>query len=182
MNRVTFIWFFRFLVCLAIAAALPATAVAQPKPPVPPVDRFADPLPSPAKAPFVQGKFELRDGEVVVLSDSANGVFEQQQGWLEALLTAGTAERRPVFRNMCWEGDTAFEQARAMNFGGWREQFQAVGASTIFAWFGQLEALDHTKTVGQATADYAKLLDGCEKGGCEKGQNYLGVKRVRAIL
>ena len=62
-------------------------------------------------------------------------------------------------RHMSWEGDTVYEQARAMNFGGWGEQFEAVGASTIVAWFGGLEALDDSRDDDAFAAAYGKLLD-----------------------
>jgi hypothetical protein len=109
-----------------------------------PLERFADPLPALPRVPFAGGKFALRPGEVVVFAGPANVVFEQQQGWLETLLTAGAGDQRPTFRPMGWEGDTVYEQWRAMNFGGWGEQFAAVGASVIFTWFGQVETLDDT--------------------------------------
>lgn len=136
-----------------IFTVLAANALSQ-QPPVPPVDRFADPLKSPERVAFKDGKFEIRPGEVIVLTGSANGVFEQQQGYLETLLTAGAKDAKPIFRNMCWEGDTVFEQWRAMNFGKWSEQFDAVGASTIVLWFGQLEVLDDTKTVDDFRAAF----------------------------
>ena len=128
-----------------------------------PVDRFADPLPSPPRVPFENQVFELRPGEVVVTTGSAHGVFEQQQGWLETLLTHDAREKKPVFRCMSWEGDTVFEQWRAMNFGSWEEQFDAVGASLITTWFGQVEALDDSRSVADFTAAYAALLDRFQK-------------------
>jgi putative heme-binding domain-containing protein len=124
-----------------------------------PLERFADPLPSPPRVPFPGGKFSLRPGEVVVFTGPANAVFEQQQGWLEALLAAGARKQRPIFRHMSWEGDTVYEQGRAMNFGGWGEQLDAVGASAVCAWFGQAEALDDSRGTDQFAAAYGKLLD-----------------------
>src|SRR5687768_3238115 len=113
-----------------IFTVLAANALSQ-QPPVPPVDRFADPLKSPERAAFKDGKFEIRPGEVIVLTGSANGVLEQQNGYLETLIAFRARHLKPVFRNMCWEGDTVYEQWRAMNFGKWSEQFDAVHASTI---------------------------------------------------
>jgi putative heme-binding domain-containing protein len=124
-----------------------------------PLLRFADPLPSPPRVPFPGGKFSLRTGEVVVFTGPANAVFEQQQGWLETLLAAAARTQRPVFRHMGWEGDTVYEQGRAMNFGGWGEQLDAVGAAAVFTWFGQTEALDDSRGTDEFTAAYGKLLD-----------------------
>ena len=96
---------------------------------------------------------------MIVLTGSANAVFEQQEGWLETLLALSAAQQQPNVRHMSWEGDTVYEQARAMNFGGWGEQFEAVGASTIVAWFGRLEALDDSHDDDAFAAAYGKLLD-----------------------
>jgi putative heme-binding domain-containing protein len=124
-----------------------------------PLDRFADRLPSPPRVPFESGTFALRPGEVVAFTGPTNAVLDQQQGWLETLLASATREHRPVFRPMGWEGDTVYEQWRAMNFGGWGSQFDAVGVSAIVAWFGQVEALDDSKTDREFTEAYGKLLD-----------------------
>jgi putative heme-binding domain-containing protein len=123
-----------------------------------PRERFADPVAPLPRAKFDGGRFALRSGEVVVLTGSANAVFEQQQGWLETLLARAAADQQPTVRHMSWEGDTVYEQARAMNFGGWAEQFEAVGASTIVAWFGQLEAFDDVRDDDAFAAAYDKLL------------------------
>jgi len=141
--------------------SLPAFASAAE--PIKPLDRFADPIPSAERVPFATDPTFLRRGEVVVLTGPTHGVFEQQQGWLETLLAASAKDHKPVFRNMCWEGDTVFEQWRPMNFGKWGEQFDAVGASTLVAWFGQLEALDDTKNETDFAAAYGKLLDEFQK-------------------
>ena len=98
-----------------VLLVLPAVIELQELPKALPVQRFADPLPSLAPLHFEGGKFCLRAGEVVVFTGPANAVFEQQQGWLETLLTAGAGDQRPTFRPMGWEGDTVYEQWRAMN-------------------------------------------------------------------
>jgi putative heme-binding domain-containing protein len=124
-----------------------------------PLDRFADRHASPVRVPFEDQKFSIRTGEVVAFTGSTNSVLEHQTGWLETLLAASAREQRPVFRPMGWEGDTVYEQWRAMNFGGWGEQFDAIGASVIVAWFGQVETLDDSKDDHAFSEAYAKLLD-----------------------
>jgi putative heme-binding domain-containing protein len=128
-------------------------------PPSSPLQRFADPLPAPAHEAFEAGKFVVRPGEVIVFTGSANAVFEQQRGELEALLATAAKDARPVCRHMGWEGDTVYEQWRAMNFGGWNEQFKAINASCIVTWFGQIEALDDNKSADDFRSAYGKLLD-----------------------
>jgi hypothetical protein len=151
----------RLAVCATLAALLAAGSIsraadaARPDP----LARVADLQPTLPRVAFADGKFLLRMNEVVVFTGSANVVFEQQQGWLETLLAVAANHARPRFRHMGWEGDTVFEQARELNWGGWKENLDAVGASVVFAWFGQVEALDDTRTVEEFTTAYAKLLD-----------------------
>ena len=124
-----------------------------------PLERIAEPIVPLPRAKFDGGRFAVRPGEVIVLTGSANAVFEQQEGWLETMLALSAARQQPNVRHMSWEGDTVYEQARALNFGGWAEQFAAVGASTIVAWFGGLEALDDSRDDDAFAAAYGKLLD-----------------------
>jgi putative heme-binding domain-containing protein len=124
-----------------------------------PLARIADSQPSPPRVPFENSRFLLRTNDVVVFTGPASVVFEQQQGWLEALLAVAAKHEQPRFRYMGWEGDTVFEQARDLNWGGWKENLDAVGASVVVAWFGQIEALDDTHSVDEFAAAYGKLLD-----------------------
>ncbi len=137
--------------CIAQAEDAPA---ANPNP----RDRFADPAPPLPRAGFENGRFAIRPGEVIVLTGQTNAVLAQQEGSLETLLALAAAHEQPRIRHMGWEGDTVYEQNRAMNFGGWQEQFSAVGASTIFAWFGQTEALDDEHNDEAFEAAYDRLL------------------------
>ena len=144
---------------LVVATLSAGTAPAEDAAAINPLDRFAEPVTPLPRETFAGNKFAIRPGEVIVLTGPANMVFEQQEGWLETDLAAFGAQQKPNVRHMGWEGDTVYEQARAMNFGGWGEQFAAVGASTIFAWFGQIEALDDSHDDEAFDAAYAKLLD-----------------------
>ncbi|MFM9000670.1 MAG: family 16 glycoside hydrolase [Opitutia bacterium] len=110
-------------------------------------------------APFHDGKFDLTDGEVVVFVGQENMVREAKSGELESRLAAAFAARRPVFRSMAWEADTVHEQWRDLNFGPWRGQLQAVGATTLFVQFGQAESLQGAGGLARFTADYHRLLD-----------------------
>jgi putative heme-binding domain-containing protein len=148
---------------LVVAALAAGTALAEDPPPaddgVNPLERFAEPVTALPKARFEADRFVVRPGEVIVLTGSANAVFEQQQSRLETQLALSAAKQQPSVRHMSWDGDTVYEQARAENFGGWAEQFAAVGASTIIAWFGGLEALDDSRDDAAFAAAYGKLLD-----------------------
>ena len=109
--------------------------------------------------PFQDGKFDLNDDEVVVFLGQENLVREAKAGHFESRLAAAYAAKRPVFRSMAWEADTVHEQWRDLNFGPWRGQLEAVGATTIFVQFGQMEALKGPQGLARFVADYHRLLD-----------------------
>ena len=93
-----------------------------------------------------------------MFTGQTNAVLAQQDGTFETLLALAAAQQKPRFRHMGWEGDTVYEQSRVMNFGSWQDQFAAVGASTIFAWFGQVEALDDQHSDDAFAAAYDQVL------------------------
>ncbi len=129
-------------------------------PPLEPVrQRFADPLPAPPREPFKDGKFEIRPGEVIVFTGGTSMVRLIEDGWFEMSLALASRDQKPRFRNMAWEGDTVYEQWRDQNFGSWREQFDAVNASCIVTWFGQMEALDTSRDDAAFAKACAALLD-----------------------
>ncbi len=111
-----------------------------------------------AKTPF-PGKFELLPNDVVVFTGGENARVGLDLGYLETLLTLRSAGRSVRFRSMAWEGDTVTEQYRPVNFGPWPEHLRRVGASVVFAQFGQLESLEGKEGVDRFIAAYEALLD-----------------------
>lgn len=109
-------------------------------------------------APFVDRQFAIAPAEVIVFTGGENMVLEQRQGELEARLTQHGEKLAPKFRHMSWEGDTVFRQNRMMEWGSWRENLVGAGATMVFTWFGQVEALDATRTPADFQAAYAALL------------------------
>ena len=114
--------------------------------------------PRPRPTPFADGRFAATADDVVVLTGPENMVLEQGHGHLESLLTARLGAAAPRFRHLGWEGDTVFRQNRMMEWGDWRANLRGAGATTVFAWFGQVEALDPTRTPEEFAAAYEKLL------------------------
>lgn len=109
--------------------------------------------------PFPDAHATPQTNEVVVFIGPENLVTEQRTGWLETTLARAWREHRPRFRHMGWEGDTVYRQNRMENWGSWKENLQAVEATTVFVWFGQLEALDRTRTPADFITAYVTLLD-----------------------
>jgi hypothetical protein len=117
------------------------------------------PTTRPAPHPFKDGKFELLDKDVVIFAGQTNMVRAQQNGYLESQLAIHFAGREPRFRSMAWEADTVYQQWRDLNFGGWREQLEWVGAKTLIVQFGQMEALDGQDRLDAFKTAYGQLLD-----------------------
>ena len=130
-----------------------------PAAPTGPTARFADPQPAPPREPFADGKFVIRQGEVIVFTGGTNMVRLVEEGGFEGVLALAAKEQKPRFRSMAWEGDTVYEQWRDMNFGSWKDQLDAVNATCVFLWFGQMEALDLSRDEAAFAAACAKHLD-----------------------
>ena len=138
---------------------LALTSLAQAAPP-PPLNRFApDSVTPPVTTPFPGGKFTLGEKETVVFVGGTNFVREAKSGELEALLTKAFAKQKPVFRSMAVDADTVYLQERELNFGTWRQQLEAVGATVVIAQFGQMEALDGVAKLPEFVAAFHRLLD-----------------------
>ena len=145
----------RLLPLLLVSLATLAHAV-----PPPPLNRFApDSVVPPVTTPFPGGKFTLGEKETVVFVGGTNFVREAKSGELEALLTKAFAKQKPVFRSMAVDADMVYLQERELNFGTWRQQLEAVGATVVIAQFGQMEALDGAAKLPEFVAAYHRLLD-----------------------
>lgn len=123
------------------------------------LNRFGDSPPAVALTPWQGGRFDLGNEEVVVLTGQANLVREQKAGELEAVLASGYAGKKTRFRFMAWEGDTVYEQWRDLNFGSWKGQLDAVGATVVIAQFGQVESFDGPARLPQFVSAYHRLID-----------------------
>lgn len=59
-------------------------------------------------------QFELRDGDRVAIVGGTFVEREAQFGWIETALTASLNDRRILFRNMGWSGDTVWSDSRGV--------------------------------------------------------------------
>jgi mono/diheme cytochrome c family protein/glucose/arabinose dehydrogenase len=124
------------------------------------LNRFGNPGAAVAQhEAFKDGKFVLEQDEVIVMAGQENLVREQKVGEFEALFGAAYAAKQPRFRSMAWEGDTVYEQWRDLNFGDWKAQLDAAGASIVIAQFGQTESFDGVKRLAEFKSAYHRLLD-----------------------
>jgi putative membrane-bound dehydrogenase-like protein len=121
--------------------------------------RFGDGQPGVPLPPFANGKFALREKDIVVFVGQENFVRDQKVGEIESMLASAFAAHNPRFRSMAWEADTVYEQWRDLNFGSWTRQLETAGATVVVAQFGQMEALDGVKRLPEFVAAYHRLLD-----------------------
>ena len=115
--------------------------------------------------PVAAAPFELKDGDVVAFVGGTDLVRIQKDGYLEASLTRRFWKQRPKFRDLAWDGDTAYFQStvrerwRGDAFGDWRAQLKRVGATVVIAQFGKIESLDGEQRVDEFETAYADLLE-----------------------
>lgn len=89
----------------------------------------------------------------------------QRNCFLEMQLTLSFPTNQLRFRSLAWEGDTVFEQRRDLNFPPLAKQLERVGATMVFAQFGQSEAMRADSSVEKFIAAYEKLLVTLTNGG-----------------
>ncbi len=113
----------------------------------------------PLREPFSEGKFYLNADETIVFLGQENLVRAQKSGHLEGSISNAWREKEPLIRFMAWEGDTVGHQWRDLNFGSLGDQLATVGATMVFAQFGQTESFDGTDGLSAFRKRYHKLLD-----------------------
>ena len=109
--------------------------------------------------PGEQPKFELHDGDRVVLLGNTLIESDQRYGYFETALTARFPNRNIQFRNLGWSGDTVWGEARAQfgsvadGFKALREHVAALHPTVILVSYGTNESF-----AGQAGVQ--RFLDG----------------------
>jgi hypothetical protein len=108
----------------------------------------------------------LHTNDVIAFVGGEDVVAMQQFGYVELLLARETAVKKLRFRNLGWEGDTAFEQKRDLNFPSWEETLSKIGATVVVAQFGQAESLRGRETLPQfreAAEKWLRRLAGTDR-------------------
>ena len=110
-------------------------------------------------------KFELLDGDRVVLLGGTFIEREGQFGYLETALTTAWPDRRVTFRNLGWSGDTVWAESRG-NFDpaqvGYKRMLELVAElkpTLIICAYGQNESFAGEAGLGKFVTQYEKLCD-----------------------
>ncbi len=117
----------------------------------------------PAQA--AEAPFAFQDQERVVFLGATMLEREQEEGYLETLLTARFAEKNLSFRNLAWSGDTVYGDSRAA-FDTAKEGFERMvkhvhdaKPTVVVLSFGINESFEGPEGLNTFVEGYKKLLD-----------------------
>jgi putative heme-binding domain-containing protein len=125
-----------------------------------------------AAADAPKARFELRQGDRVVLLGDTLIEREQQYGWIELMLTARFPDRDVTFRNLGWSGDTPAGDSR---FGlsllqagrepadeGWNQlvkQIEDAKPTVVIVGYGMAASFEGEAGREKFRTNYLRLLD-----------------------
>jgi hypothetical protein len=122
--------------------------------------------------PFPEGsrgpKFEPRPGETISWIGGTEVVDLDRYGFLETALHLAYPNLGLHWRNLAWQGDTVYKQARPLYFytkagdtqtGSIPDHRERTAPGIVFIAFGKMESLEGPERLPDFTAAYAKLLD-----------------------
>lgn len=128
---------------------------------------FAEPG-GPRPPAFVDGVFDPRPGETIALIGGTDVHEMDRHGYLETAIHRAWPDRSLKLRNLAWQGDTVYHQARPQFFytekgdpqpGSIPDHRQRTNAGIIVIGFGKLESLDGAADLPRFLAAYAAVLD-----------------------
>lgn len=118
--------------------------------------------------PFEGGEFLPREGETIAFLGGTNTFDQQRHPFLETRFYLAWPERKLRFRNLAWQGDTLYHQARPKYFytrkgdplpGSAPDSRERTEPGIIFVNFGKVESLDGMDRFPEFLITYARLLD-----------------------
>ena len=127
----------------------------------------AEPVP-----PFPEGTrgptFEPRPGETIAWIGGTEITDLDRYGFLEAAFQLAWPDAGLRWRNLAWQGDTVYRQARPLHFytkagdpqpGSIPDHRVRTEPGIVFIAFGKMESLEGPERLPDFVAAYAKLLD-----------------------
>jgi hypothetical protein len=154
----------RLLMGIVVAAAITAPLWSEELPVL--RRTFADTAqPAP---PFKDGVFEPRHGETISFIGGTNTADLDRHGFIEAAFHLAWPDRELRLRNLAWQGDSLYYQARPRFFltqvgdpqpGSIPDHRERTKAGIVFIAFGKMESLEGAGSLPKFLAAYAGLLD-----------------------
>lgn len=122
--------------------------------------------------PFPDGtggpKFEPRSGETIAWIGGTEIADLDRYGFLEAGMHLAWPDLGLRWRNLAWQGDTVYRQARPLFYytkagdpqpGSIPDHRERTEPGIVFIAFGKMESLEGTERLSDFGAAYAKLVD-----------------------
>lgn len=122
--------------------------------------------------PFPEGtkgpKFEPRPGETIAWIGGTETADLNRYGFLEAGMQLAWPDLGLRWRNLAWQGDTVYLQARPLYFytkagdpqpGSIPDHRERTEPGIVFIGFGKMESLEGAQRLPDFVAVYAKLID-----------------------
>ncbi|MDC0292158.1 hypothetical protein OAK81_02580 [Verrucomicrobiales bacterium] len=117
---------------------------------------------------FTEGKFNPKNGETISFLGGTNTFDQQRANALEISFYLAWPERELETRNLAWQGDTLFKQARPRYFytkvgdtqpGSSPDIRERTTPGIIILNFGKMESLSGIEALPDFVAEYKTLLD-----------------------
>lgn len=118
--------------------------------------------------PFPEGRFDPRPGETLAWIGGTDVVELDRYGWLEAGLHLAWPERGLRWRNLAWQGDTIYYQARPLYYytqkgdsqpGSIPDHRERTEPGIVFLCFGKMESLEGESRLEDFVRAYGEELD-----------------------
>lgn len=118
--------------------------------------------------PFPEGRFEPRPGETLAWIGGTETFDLDRHGLLEAGFHLAWPDLGLRWRNLAWQGDTVFHQARPLHYytkkgdsqpGSIPDHRERTEPGIVFVCFGKMESLEGAGRLPDFVAAYGALLD-----------------------
>jgi lysophospholipase L1-like esterase len=155
----------RFITTLACALFALGHAFAQPT--ANPVNNA--PGGTAAEAQTTRSRFEFKDGDRVVFLGDTLMEREGNYGYIETMLTARSAGKKVIFRNLAWSADTVLGESRASfdppekGFDQLKEELKAIRPTVAFLAYGMAESFQGEAGLEKFRKDIQTLMSTIEQ-------------------
>jgi mono/diheme cytochrome c family protein/lysophospholipase L1-like esterase len=140
-----------FLMSSGEAGVTAAGVTAAPAPPQPPRVEYHHA----ATVPVV----EIRENDVICEIGGGLADRMQHDGWVETLIQSQLADKKLVFRNLAFSGDTVADRPRQEGFASPEDYLKLCKADVVFAYFGYNESFAGEGGVAKFKSDLRAMID-----------------------
>src|SRR5688572_755169 len=120
---------------------------------------------APSSQQTLRPRLEFKDGDRVVFLGDTFMEREQQDGYIETVITSRLQGKKVIFRNLAWSADTVLGESRASfdppekGFDRLKEQLQAIKPTVAFLAYGMAESFKGQAGLEKFKTDIKHLMD-----------------------